>query len=97
VSSLVVLVLLIGVGAYAGVRVWTGSGTTQPESAMPAGVTAFARIDVNPGLGQKLNVDGLVKKFPTGGKSASRRSSLPGAPTLNTRSGCSPSWITRRR
>jgi len=71
VSSLVVLVLLIGVGAYAGVRVWTGSGTTQPESAMPAGITAFARIDVNPGLGQKLNVDGLVKKFPTGGKSAS--------------------------
>lgn len=71
VSSLVVVLLLIGVGAYAGVRVWTGSGTTQPENAMPASVTAFARIDVNPGLGQKLNVDGLVKKFPTGGKSAS--------------------------
>ncbi len=68
-SSLVVVFLLIGVGAYAGVRVWTGSGTAEPETAMPATVGAFARIDVNPGVGQKLAADNLVKKFPTNGAS----------------------------
>jgi hypothetical protein len=30
---------------------------------------AFARIDLNPGLRDKLDFDGLVKKFPTKGKS----------------------------
>lgn len=71
VSVGVVLLLLIGVGAYAGVRAWTGAGIAEPETAMPAGVGAFARIDFNPGFGAKLSVDGLVKKFPTQGQSTS--------------------------
>ena len=41
----------------------------EPESAVPASVVAFARIDVNPGLRDKLDFDSLVKKFPTNGKS----------------------------
>ena len=37
---------------------------------MPASVSAFVRVDFNPGYGDKLTVNGLVKKFPTHGKSA---------------------------
>jgi hypothetical protein len=70
ISSVAVAVLAIGVGAYAGVRAWTGAGIAEAETAMPASVSAFARIDVNPGVGDKLSVNGLVKKFPTHGKSA---------------------------
>ncbi|HKD97650.1 MAG TPA: DUF3352 domain-containing protein [Micromonosporaceae bacterium] len=66
-----VVLLLLGVGAYAAVRAWTGSGNVEPESAMPANVGAFARIDFNPGVRDKLAFDDLVKKFPTGGKSTS--------------------------
>jgi hypothetical protein len=69
-SASTALLLLVGVGAYAGVRAWTGAGTVEPESAMPASVSAFVRIDLNPGFGDKLTVNGLVKKFPTHGKSA---------------------------
>ncbi|HEY1484854.1 MAG TPA: DUF3352 domain-containing protein, partial [Micromonosporaceae bacterium] len=64
-----VLVVLVGAGAYAGVRYYTGAGIEEPESAMPASVTAFARIDVNPGLRDKLAFNSLVKKFPTNGAS----------------------------
>jgi Protein of unknown function (DUF3352) len=67
-SASTALLLLIGVGAYAGVRAWTGGGA-EPESAMPASVSAFARIDLNPGYGNKLTINGLVKKFPTHGSS----------------------------
>ncbi|HKE67498.1 MAG TPA: DUF3352 domain-containing protein [Micromonosporaceae bacterium] len=63
-SSAVVVTLLAGVGAYAGVRAWTGSDITEPETAMPASIGAFARIDVNPGVANKLTVNNLVKKFP---------------------------------
>ncbi len=69
VSASTALLLLVGVGAYAGVRAWTGSAV-EPESAMPASVSAFVRVDFNPGYGDKLTVNGLVKKFPTHGKSA---------------------------
>jgi hypothetical protein len=68
-SASTALLLLVGVGAYAGVRAWTGSAV-EPETAMPASVSAFVRIDFNPGYGDKLTVNGLVKKFPTAGKSA---------------------------
>jgi hypothetical protein len=66
-----VLVILVGAGAYAGVRYYTGGGISEPESAMPATVTAFARIDLNPGLRDKLSFNSLVKKFPSNGKSSS--------------------------
>jgi hypothetical protein len=63
VSASTALLLLIGVGAYAGVQAWTGGGA-EPESAMPASVSAFARIDLDPGYGDKLTLNGLIKKFP---------------------------------
>ncbi len=66
VSAGVVVLLALGVGAYAAVRVWTGAGNAEPEVAMPASVGAFARIDLNPGVRDKLAFDDLVKKFPTG-------------------------------
>jgi hypothetical protein len=66
-----VVLLLLGVGAYAAVRAWTGAGNAEPETAMPASVGAFARIDFNPGVRDKLAFDDLVKKFPTNGKSTS--------------------------
>ncbi len=69
-SASTALLLLVGVGAYAGVRAWTGTGAVEPESAMPASVSAFVRVDFNPGYGDKLTVNSLVKKFPTHGKSA---------------------------
>jgi hypothetical protein len=71
-ASVTAVVLLAGgVGAFAAVRMWTGSGNVEPESAMPATVGAFLRVDFNPGVRDKLAVDNLVKKFPTGGKSTS--------------------------
>jgi Protein of unknown function (DUF3352) len=69
-SASTALLLLVGVGAYAGVRAWTGTGAVEPELAMPASVSAFVRVDFNPGYGDKLTVNSLVKKFPTHGKSA---------------------------
>ena len=65
-----VVVVLLGAGAYAGARYWTGAGITEPESAVPASVVAFARIDVNPGVRDKLDFQSLIEKFPTHGKSA---------------------------
>lgn len=70
VSASTALLLLVGVGAYAGVRAWTGAGAVEPETAMPASVSAFVRVDLNPGYGAKRTINGLVKKFPTSGKSA---------------------------
>lgn len=65
------LVVLLGVGAYAGVRLWTGSGIAEPETAVPASTAAFARIDVNPGYRDKIAFDNLAKKFPTNNTSTS--------------------------
>jgi hypothetical protein len=55
--------LVLGGGAYAGVRLWNGSGA-QPEEATPSSVLAFARLDLSPGYGQKLKINNLLKKFP---------------------------------
>lgn len=55
--------LVLGGGAYAGVRLWNGSGA-QPEEATPSSVVAFARLDLSPGYGQKLKINNLLKKFP---------------------------------
>jgi hypothetical protein len=64
-------VLLVGgVGAFAAVRMLAGSGSTEPESAMPASVTTFARVDANPGGSDQVLLDNLVKKFSPGGQTA---------------------------
>jgi hypothetical protein len=63
-----VIAVVLGSAAYAGVRLWFGSGT-QPEDATPATVAAFARVDLTPGYGQGLKLDKLLKRFPReGGK-----------------------------
>jgi hypothetical protein len=65
------LVAGVGVGAYAGVRAWTGSGITEPESAVPASTAAFLRVDLKPGYRDQMAFDGLAKKFPSDTKSTS--------------------------
>ncbi len=64
-----VLIAAGGIGAYAGVRAWTGSGIVEPESAMPAATAAFLRVDLKPGYRDQLAFDGLAKKFPGHGES----------------------------
>jgi hypothetical protein len=64
-----VLVAGVGAGAYAGVRAWTGAGITEPETAVPASLGAFVRLDLKPGYRDQMAFDGLAKKFPSGSKS----------------------------
>ncbi|MGE5830797.1 MAG: DUF3352 domain-containing protein, partial [Micromonosporaceae bacterium] len=64
IAIALVVVLLVGAAAVAGAYVWFGWGTTQPEQVMPGSAVAFARIDLSPGLGQRLKVDQLARKFP---------------------------------
>jgi hypothetical protein len=54
---------VLGGVAYAGMRLWYGSGA-QPEEATPSTVVAFARLDLSPGLGQGRTINNLAKKFP---------------------------------
>ena len=58
-----VVAVVLGGAAYAGMRLWYGSGA-QPEKATPSTVIAFARLDLSPGYGQRRNINNLVKKFP---------------------------------
>jgi Protein of unknown function (DUF3352) len=67
IASAVVLVLLMGAAAVAGAYVWFGWGATQPEQVLPSSTAAFARIDLSPGLGQRLKVEQLARKFPRHG------------------------------
>jgi hypothetical protein len=64
-----VLVVAVAGGAFAAVRAWYGWGTTQPEQVIPGDSVAFVRVDLSPGLGQRLAIDRLAKKFPDTGKS----------------------------
>jgi hypothetical protein len=59
-----VVVLLLGGGAYAGLRSWYGWGANEPESAVPAGALAFARVDLDPGYSEQLKLASLLSKFP---------------------------------
>jgi hypothetical protein len=68
ITLAVVVFLLLGGGAFAGAWVWYGLGTTEPEEALPSSVSAFARIDLSPGLGQLLKLNNLAKKFPDAGQ-----------------------------
>lgn len=63
VAAATVLAVVLGAAAYAGVRLWYGTGA-QPEQAAPASVAAFARLDLSPGYGQRLKLNDLIKKFP---------------------------------
>ena len=50
--------------AIAAACVWNGWGKTQPEEVLPASVAAFVQLDLDPGLGGRLELVELVKKFP---------------------------------
>ncbi|GAB3871851.1 hypothetical protein [Dactylosporangium cerinum] len=61
-SAAVVLVVLLGGGAFALARLWNGPVGTLPEELVPASVAAFARIDLSPGIGQRIKVEALLRK-----------------------------------
>lgn len=63
VAAATVVALVLGGVAYAGMRLWNGSGT-QPEEVTPSTVVAFARLDLSPGIGQGRSIKNLAKKFP---------------------------------
>ena len=66
VSSIVVVILVLAAGGAFAYRAWTGAGITEPEAAVPASTALFARVDVSPGIRDKLSFDNIAKKFPTG-------------------------------
>ncbi|HEX5598727.1 MAG TPA: hypothetical protein VFX61_22310, partial [Micromonosporaceae bacterium] len=63
VAVATVVALLLGGAAFAGARLWYGSGA-QPEEATPSTVVAFVRLDLSPGYGQRFAINNLIKKFP---------------------------------
>jgi hypothetical protein len=68
VAAATAVALVLGGVAYAGMRLWYGSGA-QPEVVTPSTVVAFARLDLSPGLGERRSISNLAKKFPQeGGK-----------------------------
>jgi hypothetical protein len=58
------LALIAGSLTYAGVSYWYGWSSTQPEAILPSTVNAFVRLDFSPGLGQRIKLGNLAKKFP---------------------------------
>jgi Protein of unknown function (DUF3352) len=64
IAAVVVMVVLLGGGAYAGLSAWYGWGANEPESAVPAGALAFARLDLDPGYSEQLKLAGVLSKFP---------------------------------
>lgn len=58
--------VLVG-GVVAGglaVSQFLSGGGTQPEDVLPAATVAFAKIDLDPSAGQKINAFRLLNKFP---------------------------------
>jgi hypothetical protein len=62
-ATVMVLTLAAAGVAYAGLRLWYGSGA-QPEDVVPASAAAFVRLDLDPGLNQGRRLESLLKKFP---------------------------------
>jgi hypothetical protein len=54
---------LVGGVAY-GVNRLSGGGA-QPEDALPAGAVAFAKLDLDPSAGQKIDAIRFLRKFPS--------------------------------
>lgn len=69
VAGVVTLLLVGGVGAWAAAKRWFDSGD-QPETAMPASVSLYARLDMDPSLDQTVKLFNLARKFPAVDKSA---------------------------
>ncbi len=64
-STAVGVLALVGT-AYVGARVvgWATGAGPQPEQALPSSTVAFAKIDLNPSAGQKIDAIRFVAKLP---------------------------------
>jgi hypothetical protein len=62
-AAVLVLVLALVVGVTVAVRGLSGGGS-QPEDALPGGAFAFAKVDLDPSAGQKINALRFLRKFP---------------------------------
>ncbi|HTJ39690.1 MAG TPA: hypothetical protein VL738_41260 [Dactylosporangium sp.] len=58
----VVLAVLAGGAAYAMKRLWDEPTGTLPEDMVPASAAAFARVNLSPGLGQRVKFEELLRK-----------------------------------
>jgi Protein of unknown function (DUF3352) len=58
----VVVAALVG-GVTYGVQMLSGGGS-QPEEALPGGAFAFAKVDLDPSAGQKIDAVRFMRKFP---------------------------------
>jgi hypothetical protein len=63
----VVVALIAGVSAYLGASFWYGWSITEPEEVMPADTAVYLRLDLSPGLGQRLALGRVAQKFPHDG------------------------------
>jgi hypothetical protein len=62
-GAVVAVAALIG-GITYGAAALSGGGT-QPEGALPAGAIAFAKVDLDPAAGQKVDAIRFLRKFPS--------------------------------
>lgn len=67
VSVGVVVAVLAGAAAYAGASIWYGWSITEPEQALPSDTALVARLDLSPGLGQRIALGRIAQKFPHDG------------------------------
>jgi hypothetical protein len=63
VGAAAVAVVLLVAGVTYGVGQLSGGGS-QPEDALPAGAFAFAKVDLDPPAGQKVDGFRFLRKFP---------------------------------
>ena len=62
-SAAVASVLILG-GVSFGAYSFLNAGSDQPAEAIPANAVAYARIDLDPSAGQKVNLLNLLDRFP---------------------------------
>ena len=62
VGGILAIVAVGAAGAFAFQQV--GGGGAQPESVLPANTFAFAKVDLDPSAGQKVDAIRFIRKFP---------------------------------
>ena len=67
-AGVTVLTVLAGGGAFAALKLWSGGGGALPEDVVPASIAAFVRVNLNPGISQRVKFEALLKKFPAPAK-----------------------------
>lgn len=68
------VVAVVG-GVVVGVRALSGGGS-QPEDVLPAGAFAFAKLDLDPPAGQKVDAVRFLRRFPSAKAKVSEDSDL---------------------